>query len=521
MTNHWIDYQHSDVFLCIGLNTAENHPVSMKWIQKAKDVKGAKLITVDPRFTRTAAVSDIYAPIRPGTNTAFLSGLINYALVNGMFHQEYVVNYTNASYLVNPEYTFNDGLFSGAQDINGQTVYDKSSWSYQTDADGQVLKDESLENPNCVFQLMKRHYSRYTLSMVSRVTGCPVDKLREVAEVFCSTGQPGKAGNIMYAMGITQFTHGAQNVRSIAILQLLLGNMGIAGGGVNAQRGQSNVQGSTDMAMLYHIIPGYMAVPHESRHATLADYHRVETPKTSYWANKPKFFNSLLKAFWGENAQQSNDFCYDYFPKLDKNRSHIAMYKYMGQNEVKGMICWADNPAVGGPTASRKRKVSSNLDWQVVVDIFENETATFWKEPGVDPEEVLLGIQNAVFPWDVCVLKNEVSLNRALGQIEKIRDEVLPLMGASDVHCLVELLEVKNMTLIAEAMLKSSLMRTESRASHYREDYPKLDNNDWLKWILVSYDGDKLKLKTKPLPFEKYKFKPERYYSDNFYVPKQ
>lgn len=388
MTNHWIDYQHSDVFLCIGLNTAENHPISMKWIQKARDTKGAKLITVDPRFTRTAAASDIYAPIRPGTNIAFINGLINYALSNRRYHREYVASFTNASYLVNPEYSFSDGLFSGARDEHGQVVYDKSTWTYQHGSDGQVLKDETLEHPQSVFQLMKKHFSRYDLSTVSKITGCPVAKLREVAEVYCSTGQAGKAGNVMYAMGITQFTHGAQNVRSLAILQLLLGNMGIPGGGVNAQRGQSNVQGSTDMAMLYHIIPGYNPVPNEKTHANLAEYIKKETPATSYWTNRPKFLVSMLKAFWGKNARRDNDFAFDYLPKLDKNRSHIAMYKYMGQGEVKGMICWADNPAVGGPTAGRKRNVSANLDWQVVVDLFENETATFWKAPGVDPTKI-------------------------------------------------------------------------------------------------------------------------------------
>ena len=388
MTNHWIDYQHSDVLMNIGLNTAENHPVSMKWIQKARE-KGGKLICVDPRFTRTAAMSDLYAPLRPGTNTAFLSGLIQYALDNDLYNEEYVRHYTNASYLIDPEFTFEDGVFSGAEFVNGQVSYDKSTWSYQQDEDGNVLKDESLQDPRCVFQLMKEHYSRYDLKTVSDITGCPEDKLREVAELFCGTGEDDKAGNIMYAMGITQFTHGAQNVRSIAMLQLLLGNMGIAGGGVNAQRGQSNVQGSTDMAMLFHIIPGYMGVPRAALHPTLDDYNEVETPATGYWSNKPKFLVSLLKAFWGENATANNDFRYDFLPKMDhKNRSHIGMYKEMAEGNMKAMICWADNPAVSGPTAGSKRKYSANMDWQIVVDIFESETASFWKETVVDPSEI-------------------------------------------------------------------------------------------------------------------------------------
>lgn len=387
MTNHWIDYQNSDVIMNIGLNTAENHPISMRWIQKAKD-KGGKLICVDPRFTRTAAVSDLYVPIRPGTNIAFLSGIINYSLQNELYHDEYVRSYTNASYLVNPQYNFADGLFSGAEEKDGKIVYDKSTWSYQTDEAGNIKKDSTLSDPNCVFQLMKKHYSRYDLQTVSNITGCPVGKLRECAELFCSTGKSGKAGNIIYAMGITQFTHGSENVRSVAMLQLLLGNIGIPGGGVNAQRGQSNVQGSTDMAMLYHLIPGYLGTPKEDLHPTLQDYIDKETPASGYWSNKPKFLISMLKAFWGDHATKENDFCYDYLPKLDKERSHIATYKYLGEGEIKGMICWADNPAVGGPTAGRKRNYSAKLDWQISVDIFENETAAFWKAPGVNPEEI-------------------------------------------------------------------------------------------------------------------------------------
>ena len=389
MTNHWNDYQNSDVFLNIGLNTAENHPVSMKWIEKAREEKGAKLICVDPRYTRTAAQSDLYAPIRPGTNTAFLSGIINYLLENSLINKEYIRDFTNAAYLIDEDYSFSAGIFSGGK-LNGENVeYDKTSWAYQYDEDGDVLKDYSLEDPNTVFQLMKEHYSRYDLKTVSNITGCPEEKLKEVAELFGSTSSPDKAGNLMYAMGITQFTHGAQNVRSTAILQLLLGNVGVAGGGVNAQRGQSNVQGATDSAILYHILPGYMGVPQDSLHPTLDDYLEVETPESGYWSNKPKFFVSLLKAFWGENATSENDFCYDYLPKLDgMDRSHISIFQQMGKGNIKGLISWGDNPAVGGPSASSERNSMSNLDWLVAVDIFENETISFWKEPGVDSSEI-------------------------------------------------------------------------------------------------------------------------------------
>ena len=390
MTNHWIDYKNSDVIMAFGCNPAENHLISMKWIERARAERGAKLIVVDPRFTRTAAVADLYAPIRPGTNIAFLGYIINYILSNELYHKEYVLNYTNATYLVNPDYSFKDGLFSGALEAEDRVViYDKSSWSYQLNEDGSIKKDPAAKDPQSVLQLMKKHYERYDLQTVSKITGCPSEKLKAVAELYASTGQAGKAGNILYAMGITQFTHGSQNVRAIACLQLLLGNIGIPGGGVNAQRGQANVQGSTDMAMLYHLLPGYLNMPKAAQHENLAAYLEKETPSSGYWANKPKFLISMLKAWYGDAATKENDYCYDYLPKLDdKDRSHIGMYKYMGEGEIKGMICWADNPAVTGPSASDKRNYTKNLDWLVSIDIFENETAAFWKEPGVDPTKI-------------------------------------------------------------------------------------------------------------------------------------
>ncbi len=388
MTNHWIDYQHSDVIMNIGGNTAENHPISMKWIQKCMD-NGGKLIVVDPRFTRTAALADVYAPIRPGTNTAFLSGLINYAIQNNLYHEEYVKHYTNAASLIDSDFGYSDGLFTGAQDApelgDGQMSYNTASWAYQRDDEGNIIKDMSLEDPNCVWQLFKEHYSRYDVSTVSQITGCPEDKFEEVAELFCSTGAPDKAGNISYAMGMTQFTHGSQNVRSCAILQLVLGNVGRAGGGVNAQRGQSNVQGACDMGQLFHIVTGYMPMPRDGQR--LADYNDA-TPPSGYWTNRPKFLVSMLKAFWGDNATADNDFCFDYLPRLDKNRSSVAYYYYMGQGEIKGLFCFADNPVVGGANTSRKRKAQAELDWLVCADIYENETAAFWKAPDMNPAEI-------------------------------------------------------------------------------------------------------------------------------------
>jgi len=241
MTNSWIALKNSDCIFVFGANPVENHPASTAWINRARE-NGAKLVVVDPRISRTAAKADIYAPIRSGTNILFLGAMVNYAIENNRYHHDYVAHYTNAAFLLDPNYKGPadlDGYFSG---FNPQTsAYDRSTWKYQTDADGQPLKDMTLQDPACVFQHLKRHYARYTLDMVERVAGCPKDKFLAVADEFTKTSQPGKAGSILYAMGQTQHTVGSQNVRMMALLQLLLGNIGMPGGGVNALRGESNV----------------------------------------------------------------------------------------------------------------------------------------------------------------------------------------------------------------------------------------------------------------------------------------
>ncbi len=389
MTNHWIDYKNTDVFLAIGANPAENHPMAMKWIDRARQERGAKLIVVDPKFNRTAALADLYLPIRPGTDIAFLGGLMRFALFNQRYNHEYVATYTNASYLIHPDFRFEDGLFSGAEvGPDGQVKYDTTTWQYQRDADGNILKDPTLEHPNCVFQLMKKHYERYTEQMVAETCGMDVEEFRKVAEEFTSTYAPDKSGNILYAMGITQHTHGSQNVRAIAMLQLLLGNIGMPGGGVNAQRGESNVQGSTDMAVLYHILPGYIPMPRADQHPTLEAY-KATTPKAGYWSNRQKFMVSLLKAWWGKHATAENDFCYDYLPKLDgEDHSHICFMEAMGRGEIKGLFVWGQNLAVGGPNAGQERSALEKLDWLVAIDLFETETAAFWYRPGANPEEI-------------------------------------------------------------------------------------------------------------------------------------
>jgi formate dehydrogenase major subunit len=388
MTNHFIDYKNSDVVLVIGANPAECHPQGMKWIMRGKATRGTKLIVVDPRFTKTAAKADIYAPIRPGTDIPFLLGMINYAIQNNLYHHDYVVNYTNASYLVDPGFRLKDGLFSGATTKDGKFAYDDKTWQYQKDGD-RPKKDPTLKNPNCVFQVLKKHVARYDIKTVCRITGTPEDVYRKVCETFCATGRPGKAGNLIYAMGITQHTYGAQNVRAVAMLQLLLGNIGIAGGGVNAQRGESNVQGSTDMAMLFHLLPGYLGMVDAAKHPNLEAYIEKETPKSGYWSNKPKFLISQLKAWYGDKATRKNDFCYDWLPKLDgKDHSHMAIFELMAEGKIEGFFAWGQNPAVGGPSAAAEQKAMEKLDWMVVVDLFETETAAFWKRPGANPKEI-------------------------------------------------------------------------------------------------------------------------------------
>jgi formate dehydrogenase major subunit len=384
MTNSFTDYKNSDVFLIIGANPAENHPQIMRHLGIAVSTRGAKVIVVDPRFSKTAAKADIYAPLRPGSDIAFLYGMINYAIENGLYFYDYVLNYTNASFLVSPDYGFSEGLFTGFADGK----YDTKTWAYQMDGTA-IKKDPTLQDPQCVFQIMKKHLSRYDIKTVCNITGTSEDVFKKTCALYCSTGKPDKAGNLIYAMGITQSSHGCQNVRAVAMLQLLLGNVGIAGGGVNAQRGESNVQGSSDQGILYHLLTGYLGSVNAALHPALKDYLEKETPKTSFWSNKPKFLISMLKAWYGAKATKENDFCFDYIPKhTGKDHSHQAIFQYMSEGKIKGYFAWGQNPAVGGPNSAVARKALENLDWMVNVDLFETETASFWKRPGVNPANI-------------------------------------------------------------------------------------------------------------------------------------
>jgi formate dehydrogenase major subunit len=392
MTNHWNDLANADVILIMGCNPAENHPISFRWINKAVE-KGAKLIVVDPRFTKSAAKAHIYSSLRSGTDIPFLGGMIKYILDNDLIQKEYVVEYTNASFLIDENFKFEDGLFSGYD--SKKRSYDKSTWKYQLDANGIPKMDKTLQNPHCVYQLLKKHYSRYNPDTVSQITGASKDDLLKVYKAYCETGKPDKVGTIMYAMGWTQHTIGAQNIRTMSIIQLLLGNIGMAGGGVNALRGESNVQGSTDYGLLFHIWPGYNPVP-RAADKTLNDYLEKYTPKTkdtkslNWWKNRPKYIISYLKAMYGSAATKENDFGYAWMPKLDntQNASWLVLFDQMSKGQFKGFFSWGQNPACSGANAGKVRSALEKLDWLVNVNLFDNETGSFWKGPGKDPSKI-------------------------------------------------------------------------------------------------------------------------------------
>jgi formate dehydrogenase major subunit len=392
MTNHWIDIKNSDCILIMGSNAAENHPISFKYVTEAQQ-NGATLISVDPRYTRTSARADVYAPLRSGTDIAFLGGMIKYILDNNLYFREYVANYTNAAFLVNEDFSFDDGLFSGYDEKNRK--YDKSKWAFQMDENGVPKVDRTLEDPNCVFQLLKKHFARFDTATISSITGTAEADLNKIYSLYAATGNKGMAGTIMYAMGWTQHTTGVQNIRTMAIIQLLLGNMGVAGGGVNALRGESNVQGSTDHCLLWHIWPGYLKTARASN-TDLAAYNETWTPASNdplsanWWQNYPKYSVSLLKSYFGQAATADNDFGYGWLPKVDdgKDYSWLTLFDGMYQGQFSGFFAWGQNPACSGSNAGKVREALKKLDWMVNVNLFDNETGAFWKAPGADPASI-------------------------------------------------------------------------------------------------------------------------------------
>lgn len=390
MTNHWIDIKNSDAVLIIGSNAAEHHPVAFKWVMRAKE-NGAVLMHVDPKFSRTSARCDFHVPLRSGTDIPFLAGMVNHILEKELYFKEYVFNYTNAAFVVGKDYEFNDGIFSGYDPKTRK--YDQSKWAFEKGADGGPVIDATLKNERCVFNLMRKHYARYTLKNVSDVTGVTQENLLRVYDAFCATGKPDKAGTIMYALGWTQHTVGVQNIRASSLIQLLLGNIGIAGGGINALRGEPNVQGSTDHGLLYSSLPGYHKLP-VSTWRSLSDYHKANTPVTTtknsanWWSNRPKYVTSLLKGWYGDAATPENDFCYEYLPKLEPGEDCSYMYTMdrMYQGQIKGGFIFGVNPMNSFPNTNKMRAALDKLDWLVLSELHHSETTENWRRPGVDPK---------------------------------------------------------------------------------------------------------------------------------------
>jgi formate dehydrogenase major subunit len=433
MTNGWIDIKNTDMMLIMGGNPAENHPCGFKWAMEAKRNRNAKLISVDPRFTRTSATADLFVQIRAGTDIAFLGGLIRYAIENNRIAKEYLVNYTNAAFIVKDGFKLpEDGLYSGFNSVSSS--YDKTTWNYEEGGDfsgktdaatsahaapgnanlqtpshpattapppalpPNVAYDLTLQHPRCVFQLMKQQYSRYTPETVERITGIPKDQYLKAIDLFTSVRKDGdmkKVATIIYAVGWTQHTFGTQIIRTAAMIQLLLGNVGRAGGGVNALRGHSNIQGATDMAGLYDSLPGYLKgpVPDDT---DLATYLKRTTPTPSkpspwdsmnYYANTPKFMVSLLKSLYGDAATKESGFAFDYLPKPGQDCSWTHIWDDMYNGKIKGMLAFGMNGVMIGPDTNKNINALKKADWLVVGEIYQDETSEFWRAPGITTEE--------------------------------------------------------------------------------------------------------------------------------------
>jgi formate dehydrogenase major subunit len=429
------DLENADAILIMGSSMAENHPVGFRWVLKARE-RGATIIHVDPRFTRTSAMADMWAPLRAGSDTVFLGAMVNHVLVHGLEFRDYVVAYTNAATIVDEAFRDADdlgGLFSGWDPDRGQ--YSTESWAYagatpagpqpgqasvhgghgkesvrsdnasdrRDDTTGSApLRDPTLEHPRTVFQILRRHFSRYTPEMVEEVCGVPADAFLRIAEAFCRASGPDRTAAICYAVGWTQHSVGVQIIRTAAILQLLLGNIGRPGGGILALRGHASIQGSTDIPTLYDILPGYLPMPAFDEHgATLDTFVRKHRSEKGWWANFDKYIVSLLKAWYGDAATAASDFGFNWLPRITGDHSHIGYWLDMADKRpsLEGLFVMGQNPAVGAPNARLGRRAMANLKWLVVRDMVETETATFWLDsPEVQKGELSTGtIQTEVF----------------------------------------------------------------------------------------------------------------------------
>ncbi len=420
MTNGWVDIKNTDMMLIMGGNPAENHPCGFKWAIEAKRNRSAKLISVDPRFTRTSSVADLFCQIRAGSDIAFLGGVINYAIENNRIAKEYLINYTNAAFIIEGDFKLPadaDGVFSG---FDAQTKsYDRASWNYSggkaATAAGalpplpeKVDYDLTLQNPNCVFQLLKKHYSRYTPEIVERITGIPKEQFLKAADLYTSIRKDGdmkKVGTVIYAVGWTQHSFGTQIIRTAAMLQLLLGNVGRAGGGVNALRGHSNIQGATDMAGLYDSLPGYLKVPTPADTSFEAWMKRT-TPTASkpapwdsfnYYSNTSKFAVSLMKTMYGDAATKQNQWGFDYLPKVDRDYSWVHLWDDMYKGTVKGMLAFGMNGVAIGPDSNKNIDALKKAEFLVVGEIYPDETSEFWRSPRVVQQGDMKQIQTTVY----------------------------------------------------------------------------------------------------------------------------
>jgi formate dehydrogenase major subunit len=430
MTNHWRDIKNADLILINGANPAEAHPVGFQWFMRAKLDRGAKIIHADPRFTRTSAVADMYLRIRTGTDVAYFGGLINHVLQNNLFHDEYVRNYTNASFLVKDAYAFVDGLFSGYS--TAKRSYDISSWSYKTDpATGYAMRDMTLQDPRSVFQLMKSHYSRYTPEMVSSITGIPVDDFNKVADLVGQMGAPDKVMTIVYAVGLTHHTTGGQLIRSGSVLQLLLGNIGRPGGGMNAERGHANIQGNTDHAISWEILPGYLKIPAPGQKSR-NDYVAASAAKKSdphswnfFGLNYKKFLTSTLKAWYGDAATKDNDFAFNFVPKPASNASWMTIYDQALKGKMQGLILSGMTAASIGPDTNQVHQALGNLKWLVIMDALPTTSSEFWHAPGEDPSQ--LNTEVFFIPTTHWIEKDGSFTNS--GRWSQWKDQVLPPQG--------------------------------------------------------------------------------------------
>jgi formate dehydrogenase major subunit len=428
MTNHWRDIRHADLMLINGANPAEAHPVGFQWMMKAKLERGAKMVHADPRFTRTSAVSDIHLRVRTGTDVAYFGGLINYVLQNELYHKEYVRWATNAGLLVTEEgFSFEDGVFNGFDP--DKRVYDTKAWAYELGKDGYARVD--LDHPRSVLSLMRKHYSRYTPEMVERITGIPRDQFLEVAKLVGEMGRPDKVMTIIYAVGLTHHTTGVQLIRSGALLQLLLGNMGRPGGGMNAERGHANIQGNTDHAISWEILPGYLRIPAPGQR-NLDDYVKQSASTklrpnavNFFGTNYRKFMVSLLKTWYGDAATKDNEFAFDHLPKPAENHSWISIFDAALRGKMEGLMLSGMTATSIGPDSNQVLQALSNLKWLCVMDAFPTTSSEFWRAPGTDPATV--GTEVFLLPATHWIEKDGSFTNS--GRWAQWKDQVLPPEG--------------------------------------------------------------------------------------------